>query len=73
MILFWCLCVSLVLGGLALRREVRAALEDLRLHLFGVRVRVRRVPTGPAPRRRASPPSRHDFCPPPRVVGRAGP
>ena len=38
MIWFWLLCVSLVLGGLALRRPLRAAAEGLRLALFGVRV-----------------------------------
>jgi hypothetical protein len=71
MTLFWLLCLCLVLGGLALRREVRAALGDLRLALFGVRVPVRRLRTsGPPGRPRNSP---HEFLPPPRVVTRAGP
>ena len=46
MILFWCfLHVALVFGGLLLRREIRAALEGLRLFWFGVPVR---VPARPA-------------------------
>jgi hypothetical protein len=71
MILFWFLCVCLLLVGLALCTEVRAALGDLWLHCFGVRVRVRRLnrQTGSvAPR---SPP--HDRLPPPRVITRSGP
>ena len=76
MILFWCLCVSLFLIGLALRRQAWAALDDLRLHLFGVRVRAprsphpseRRLPPGGSgegvPVWPAAPPSRFGFLPP---------
>ncbi len=71
MSLFWLLCLSLVLGGLAFRREVRTALGDLRLQLFGVRVRVRRWPVPVPPDRPCNPP--HDFLPPPRVITRVGP
>lgn len=70
MTLLWLLCVSLVLGGFLHRREVRAFLEDLRLGLFGVRVRVRKRPAVGRP---VAGTSRHDFLPPPRVVTRAGP
>src|SRR5262249_39200127 len=49
MTLFWLLCVSLVLGGLAHRRELRSALQDLWLHWFGVRVRVPHPARLPAP------------------------
>jgi hypothetical protein len=70
MSLFWLLCLSLVLGGLIFRREVRAALGDLWLAFFGVRVRVSR-PRRPARLDRPrSPP--HDFLPPPRVLTRPG-
>jgi hypothetical protein len=71
MSLFWLLCLSLVLGGLVFRREVRAALDDLRLTFFGVRVRVSRprLPTPPDRPRKAP----HDSLPPPRVITRAGP
>jgi hypothetical protein len=74
MILFWCACVCLMLGGLAFRQEVRAALEGLRLRLFGVRVRVplRREPL-PAPDRPVAFPSRQGSVPPPRVRTRGGP
>jgi hypothetical protein len=72
MILFWLLCASLTLGGLALHREVRSALEDLWLFAFAARARVqrpaRRTVTGPFP---APPPPLR--LPPPRVITRAGP
>ena len=71
MTLFWCLVVSLVLVGLALRREVRKALEGLRLHFFGVPVRVP-APQAPEPRRRRAPSSGYGFLPPPGVSTRAG-
>ena len=74
MILFWLLCVSLVLGGLAFRREVRTTLDGLWLRLFGAPVRVRTHT--PRPTLRAcstAPPRRHDLLPPPRVSFRAGP
>jgi hypothetical protein len=73
MTLFWLLCVSLVLGGLAFRHPLRGALDDLWLYWFGVRVRAVR-PQGPPPDpgRSAVPPSRHDFLPPPRGINRAG-
>lgn len=71
MTLFWLLCVCLVLGGLVVHREVRAALADLWLSWFGICVRVRseRVPR----RRTAAPPPRHDPLPPFRVETRPGP
>jgi hypothetical protein len=71
MTLFWLLCVCLVLGGLAVRPEARTALGNLRLHLFGVRVRASRPRQGPA--QPACPLWRHDFLPPPRGIPRAGP
>jgi hypothetical protein len=71
MTLLWLLCVCLVLGGLVFRQEVRAALEGLRLRLFGVPVRVRRLPAQPTPD--TSPDRRQDFFPPPHVITRAGP
>ena len=63
------LCVSLVLVVLAARREIRAAFEECKLLLFGVRVRVRR-PLGP-PVSARSPPVLHQL-PPPRVDTRPG-
>jgi hypothetical protein len=70
MSLFGLLCLCLVLGGLAFRREVRAVLGDLRLRLFGVRVRVvRSGPPAAAEHPRNSPPG---FLPPPRVRTRPG-
>jgi len=44
MMLFWLLCVSLVLVGLALRRPLGAAAAHVRLTLYGVRVPCRRTP-----------------------------
>jgi hypothetical protein len=40
MFFVWLICVSLVLGGWAARREVRAAFEDWNLQLFGIRARI---------------------------------
>ncbi len=72
MTLFWLLCVSLVLGGLAFRRQVREALDGLWLRLFGVPVRVRA--RRPVPHARSTaPPGQHNLLPPPRVSSRAGP
>jgi hypothetical protein len=72
MILFWLLCVSLVLGGLAFRRELLTILDGLWLHVFGVPVRART--SRPALRAcTTAPPRRHDPLPPPRVSFRAGP
>src|SRR5262249_14966915 len=73
MILFWCLCACLVFGGLLARRPVRTALEELRLHLFGVRVRVPREQSLPAPHRPGPNPSGGEYWPAHRVVTRAGP
>jgi hypothetical protein len=74
MILLVCLCLCLVLAGLAFRQPIQATLEDFRLALFGVRVRVPTCPRG-APSRLVRPPvpSRHDLLPPVRVSTRAGP
>jgi hypothetical protein len=74
MILFWCVCVCLVLGKLAFRHEIRAALEGLRLMLFGVPVRVPfRRQVLPVPDRPVAFPSRLGSVPPPRVRTRGGP
>jgi len=72
MTLFCLLCVSLVLGGWIVRREVRTALGNLWLHFFGVRVRVLRRQELPAPDRLAASASPHGFPPPPQVVTRPG-
>ncbi len=71
MTLICLVCVSLVLGGLALRPEARAALEGLWLWAFGSRVPVRRQvrATRPAPHVAFRP----DFLPPPQVQTRPGP
>ena len=71
MTLFCLVCVSLVLGGLALRRETRAGLEALWLGAFGTRVPVRR-PARP-PQARPAVDFRPDFLPAPRVQTRPGP
>ena len=79
MILFSCLCVSVLFIGLALDGRARAALADLWLHLFGVRVRAPSRPQAERPMasQPVAPPSRYDFLPPPRVtthmVPRQGP
>ncbi len=77
MILFWCLCVSLLFVALTTHRHVRAAVTDLWLHLFGVRVRAsspsRRSPQGKERRQVTNwpfPPSRSSFWPPPQVTTR---
>ncbi|HWG44008.1 MAG TPA: hypothetical protein VN688_14615 [Gemmataceae bacterium] len=71
MTLFWLLCVCLLLVGLAVCPQVRAALEDLWLHWFGVRQPVPRSSERPIPVPPRSPP--HDRLPPFRVITRAGP
>jgi hypothetical protein len=73
MTLIWLLCVCLVLAGLAVRREIAAVLNGLRLRIFGVPVRVPTPRRLPYPPRSAVPPPEHNFLPPPRVVPRAGP
>jgi hypothetical protein len=73
MILFWLLCVCLVLAGLAYRREAAALLNGLRLQIFGVRVRVPTPQRLPYPPRSPVGPPAHNFLPPPRVITRAGP
>jgi hypothetical protein len=72
MILLWTLCVCLVLGWLAVGRSVAEAVGELRLLLFGQRVR---VPRRPAPGRHAALSSPRIGWPPPRVRTRpeAGP
>lgn len=70
MILLWCLCVCLVLGGWLLLPAVRAAVADLRLNLFGVRARVTRSLARPDRRTAHGPRS---ALPPPRVGPRPGP
>jgi hypothetical protein len=75
MILFWLLCVSLVLVGTALRRPLGAALEHLRLVVFGVRVRCPRPQTRGRPHSGASPGPAARSGPglPPGFATRAGP
>lgn len=73
MTLFWLLCVCLVLAGLAVRREVAAVLNGLRLQVFGVRVRVPSPRRLPEPPRSTVPPPGHYFLPSPRIITRAGP
>jgi hypothetical protein len=72
MTLFWFVCVCLVLCGLAVRREVTAVLEGLRLQIFGVRQRAVRPQRPPQPPPGAPRPA-HYFLPPPRVITRPGP
>jgi hypothetical protein len=72
MILFWCVFVSLVLGGWAIRKQAAAALAAGRLRLFGVPVRVPARPAPRAARRPAALPSQWGAVPPPRVVTRPG-
>jgi hypothetical protein len=73
MILLWCLCVCLLLVGLAIRPLLRDAWEGVRLHLVGERVRVPVRHVVPAPGRPVAPSSRHGSLPPPRVITRSGP
>jgi hypothetical protein len=73
MTLFWLLCVCLVLIGLAVRRDVAAVLNGLRLQVFGVRARVPSPQRLPYPPRFPVPPPAQNVLPPPRVVTRAGP
>jgi hypothetical protein len=75
MILLGSLCICLVLVGLAFRRQLRTALEGLRLRLFGVPVRVPSRPVRPLPPRPVAAPSRPGSLslPPPRFINRAGP
>lgn len=63
MFFVWFLCVSLLVGAWAARREVRAVLEDGKLALFGVRVRPARRPSAVRPLASPSPVR----LPPPRV------
>ena len=75
MILFCLLCVSLVLGGWAVRREVREVCETIRRHLFGVRVRILRRPEPSRTNRARIPLGAVPSCPlpPPNVATRIGP
>jgi hypothetical protein len=73
MILFGCLCVCLVLLGLALTRPAAKALEVLRLRLFGVPARVPARPGRRAPKRPVAFAPWHGSVPPPRIVSRSGP
>jgi hypothetical protein len=72
MILIGCLCVCLVLVGLAFRRPLGTALEELRLRLFGVPARVPNRPARLVPARPVAFPDRLGSVPPPRTT-RAGP
>jgi len=74
MTLFCLLCVSLVLVGWAVRREARERFEKLRLHFFGIRVRVLRrpEPSRTDRRRPAVPAVPRSPLPPPVVATRPG-
>jgi hypothetical protein len=67
MILFGCLLACLMLGGMLYCLPVRATLEKLWLHLFGVRVRVVKGRALPPAKQPGIPPSRYHQLPPPRV------
>ena len=75
MTLFCLLCVSLVLGGWAVRHQARATFEAIRLHFFGVRVRVLRRPEpSRADRERTAVPAAPPCpLPTPYVATRPGP
>jgi hypothetical protein len=73
MILLWCLCVALLLTGLALLRQIHAALSDTWLHFFGKRVRVPAGRPRPNRERPVARDSRQRYWPPVRVQTRAGP
>jgi hypothetical protein len=73
MILFGCLCLCLVLIGLAFHRQAGTALLVLRLRLFGVPARAPARPLRPAPNRPVAVPPWHGAVPPPRIVSRSGP
>jgi hypothetical protein len=72
MFLVWLLCVTLVLAALVARRELRALIQDWKLRLFGVRVRVRHPAQLPVSARPVVRPFLHRL-PPPRVDTRPGP
>jgi hypothetical protein len=73
MTLLWCLCVALLLTGLALRCHLRGTLEDAWLHFFGKRVRVSAQRPWAGRRGPVAPPSRRRYWPNARVQTRAGP
>ena len=70
MMLFWCLCVCLVLGGWLLLPTLRAAAADLWLNLFGVKARVPSRSSRPGRREAHGP---RPPLPPPQVGTRPGP
>ena len=59
MTLLWCLCVGLVLTGLVFLHTFRAALQEMYLSWFGVRVRVRACHPVSAPDRPVVGPTHH--------------
>lgn len=73
MSLIWCLCVCLVILGLAFRHSVRATLQDLWLHCRGQRVRVPARTVRPFLDRPVAPPSRQGYWPPTQVSTWVGP
>jgi hypothetical protein len=73
MTLFWLLCVCLLLGGLAVRRDAAAVLHGLRLRFFGAPVRVKTPPPPAPPPCSGAPRPAPDFLPTPRVLTRPGP
>ena len=70
MLLFCLLGVILVIGGLALRRELGTILTDARLALFGVRVRTRITARRPDAVCPDDPPLQLGSVPPPPFVTR---
>jgi hypothetical protein len=74
MILFWLLCVILLLGGLLIRvAALESRWRDLWLHLVGIRVVIPPARRTTTPERRPKLASQPAGWPPPRVVTRAGP
>ena len=73
MTLLWCLCVGLVLTGLVFLLTFRAALQEIVLSRFGVRVRAKAHRPAAAPDRPVALPSRQEPWPPFQVRTRNGP
>ncbi len=70
MLLFCLLCVILVIGGLALRRELGIILTDARLALFGARVRAVTPQRRPGAVTPDDPPLQLGSVPPPTVIAK---
>ena len=70
MLLFCLLGVILVIGGLAFWRELGMILADIRLALFGERVRVRTPDRRPKAVIPDNPPPQLGSVPPPTVIAK---